>query len=126
MLASSVPPDLSPAAGTFLISLQPNWQPVQIDESLSFLQLPASHLLASLGLNVSAGQQQQQSLQERRQALLPAPGASCAVDLQLVVVSVQDHPLGQGQGWVGAVQRLSNVIEGGATLQAQPDGNNYR
>jgi hypothetical protein len=115
MAASSVPPNLGPDDGTFLVSLQPSWQPIHIDESFMFLQLPASHLLASLEAD-SFGEHQQ----------LLAPGACCAVDLQLVVVSVQAHPLGQGHGCVGAVQRLSNVIEGGATLQAQPDGSSYR
>jgi hypothetical protein len=118
-VASSIPPDLSADAGTFLVALQPSWQPVAVCEGFTSLQLPAEQLQAALAEALPAGHQQQQ-------LLLPAPGCSCDVDLQLVAISHQTHPLNQRHGSVGRVQQLSNVIEGGAVLQAQQDGSSYR
>lgn len=121
-----MPPDLGPAAGAFLVALQPSWQQIVIDEGFSCLHLPASHLLAALSAAVTAGQHQQQQPGDKASSLLPGPGLSCAVDLQLVAVTVEGHPLVQQHGCVGAVQQLSNVMEGAAVLQAQPDCSGYR
>jgi hypothetical protein len=123
-VASSVPPDLPADAGTFLVALQPRLQPVTVQEGFTALQLPAEQLQAALAEAVLAGQQQQQ--QQQAQSLLPAPGACCMVDLQLIAVSLEAHPKGQEHGSVGCVQQLSNVIEGGAVLQALQDGSTYR
>jgi hypothetical protein len=116
-VALGVPLDLPAEAGRFLVHLQPTWQHLAVHEELESLQLPAGHLQAALA---PALQQQQQS-----QTLLPSPGCSRSADLQLIEISVQQHPLGQQHGCVGCVNKFSNVVPGLATLQALQDGS-YR
>jgi hypothetical protein len=124
MVASSVPPDLSPAAGPFLVSLQRSWQPFKVSNSFASLHLPASQLKAGQAADVQS--QQHLHAGDAVQRMLPAAGSFCVVDLQLVAVSVESHPLDQGHRAMACVQQLSNVIDGVAVLQALPDGQTYR
>jgi hypothetical protein len=89
-----------------------------VNEELSALQLPAGYLQAAL----AASLQHQQLAQQQELALLPSPGCSCFVDVQLIDVGIEQHPMGQQYGCVGCVNKFSNVIPSLAELQAHQDG----
>jgi hypothetical protein len=109
-VASGVPLDLLPEAERFLVKFQPTWK--LVDEDFNALQLPAGYLQAALA----------PALEQQHRMLLPEPGCCCCVDLQLVDVSVEQHPLGQQHGCVACVKMFSNILPGMATLQTQQDG----
>jgi hypothetical protein len=122
-------------AGRELVSL-PCFAPFEVQRSFNGLQLPASYLLSALAAVLSSCklQQQQHSLAVQpdsspgsaAQQLLPLQGGSCSVDLQLVAVAVEQHPLGGAWGRVGLVQRVSNVLQAAAVLQAAQHSSGYR
>jgi hypothetical protein len=112
-VAYAVPLDLRAEAQRFLVYLQPGWQLAAVHEDFSALQLPAGHLQAALA----------PALEQQHHTLLPESGCCCSVDLQLVDVSVEQHPSGEQHGCVACVNMFSNVLPGLATLHAQQDGN---
>jgi hypothetical protein len=117
-------------AGCVLVSL-PCLAPFVVQHSFNGLQLPASYLLSALDAVLSSCKQQynlqpDSSPAAAAQQLLPVQGISCSVDLQLVAVAVEQHPLGGVWGRVGLVQRVSNVLHAAAVLQAEQQGSCYR
>jgi hypothetical protein len=82
-VAYGVPLDLRAEAQRILVYLQPRWQLVAVREDFNALQLPAGHLQAALA----------PALEQQHRILLPEPGCCCCVDMQLVDISVEQHPL---------------------------------
>jgi hypothetical protein len=127
-----VPLNMPQDATRVLVSL-PCLTPVVVQRSFEGLQLPASYLLSALAAALSSCKLMQQlklqpdsSPGSAAQLLLPLQGCCCSVDLQLVAVAVEQHPCGSAWGRVGLVQRVSNVLQTAAVLQAEQQGAGYR
>jgi hypothetical protein len=120
---------LDDRSSKFCVAL-PKFQRISVDLNCSSIELPAPYLQARLAsVQQQAIKQQQQLLQQGAAwaELLPcSSGSAMTVDVQLVWLSVEQHPQGlDAVGIVGVVQRLSKIIPGCGELTADGHGH-YR
>jgi hypothetical protein len=116
---------LDASSSKFHVAL-PQFQRCTVDSDCSSIQIPAPYLQTRLA---SVHQQASQLQQQRGAAwaeLLPSSsGAPVIVDVQLVSLTVELHPLSQAYSVVATVQQLSKIIPGSGELAADGCGS-YR